>query len=136
MNLLSYVSSWVYTPTPDVYKVKFTENVVPEIEKYETNKRFKKLVQQVKNTSTRQKSIEIMEGVKTELLSVPKKTYVVIETDRNLFGKITTPRISSKMVFKDLRYYNKFGVNQKQFLVKKPWRSINQPKPTNKFKQI
>ena len=129
MNLLSYISSWIYDNSDN--KDKFIKDVIPEIENYKVNKQHKKVIQQVKITPTRQKSIEIMENVKVELLLTPKKTYVVIENDRSRFVK---PRISSKINMKYLKYYNRMGINQKQIFMKKNNRFIyQQPK---KFKKI
>ena len=136
MNIISYLSSWVYESKSDedVVKKKFVEKVVPEIEKFKTNKNYKIVVDQLNRTHTKQKSIELMEDIKNEILLTPKKSYVIIYENRNRF---VVPRIPSKLDFAAIRRINtiNFKKHQSPLLIHKPFKNIyHQPRSTNQFK--
>jgi hypothetical protein len=139
---MNYIKSWFgYSDIPGVseeIKTTFTDNVVPEIEKHNTNIKKRKMVKQLNRTPIKQRSVEKMEEVKTELLKAPKKTYVVIE-DRKTFSLV--PRVPALLERNQVNIINKNKLirnhrndNYKLYSVKKT--RINQPKSRNGFKKI
>ena len=95
----------------------FTTNVVPEIEKYYTNVKKRKMIQQLERTPVKQ-SIEKWRMLK-ELLSITPKSYVVIE-DRKVFNRV--PRVSI------LPEYRKFVISKNKVINNPKILKINQPK--------
>ena len=139
---MNYIKSWFgYSDIPGVseeIKTTFTDNVVPEIEKHNTNIKKRKMVKQLNRTPIKQRSVEKMEEVKSELLKAPKKTYVVIE-DRKTFSLV--PRVPALLERNQVNIINKNKLirnhrndNYKLYSLKKA--RINQPKSRNGFKKI
>lgn len=141
---MNYIKSiFGYGEAPGVSKeIKndFSTNVVPEIEKHETNILKRKMVKQLNRTPIKQRSVEKMEEVKSELLKAPKKTYVVIE-DRKTFSPV--PRVSALLEHKQVRFINKNKLISSHknidfvsgYSARNRMR-INQPKTRNGFKKI
>jgi len=121
--MISYLSSWFYDPVdPDIsgysqmedpdpsHKKRFRENVLPDIERFETNKKFKKIVTEI-NESTSRKLKESDVNTNTNELFVSKQ-------------------LSNK-------YLSRLGTNQKRLFSMRSRKNAmyHQPRSTNRFKQ-
>ena len=108
---MDYLRSWLGYPSESddqIVKTKFKVNVVPDIEKFDTKVKQKDVIKQLNRTPTKQGSMEKMELVKKELLLTPQKTYIVMEVSRS----IITPRVSSQLSHKQVKFINKYQYNK------------------------